>query len=1100
MAEPPSSAELDAAGRGESRASSDPVRLSILGPLRVWRDGVELGTGPRQQAYLLALLLARAGRPTGTDELVDLIWEEDAPASAVNVIHRYVGTLRRLLEPTLQVRGAGTYILRRGTGYLFSAGPGALDLTDFRHLVAAARVQVEEQRLDVALDLRLQALSLWHGPAGSGLSPGPSAAAVFRTLDDEFLDACVMTADLAVDRGQPERVLAPLRVATAMAPFHEPVLARLVTSLGASGQQAEALSVFREARTRLADELGIEPGRALDAAHRRVLRQDRDAREDPHAEDGGVRGSQTRSAVPADIGGSRGDRLVGRLDELTVLRAAMAEAHQRDPRLVLVEGEPGVGKTRLLEELAGEASASNALVIWASCLEAGTPSMWPWVQVVTAVLDRLLPADRATWLASDVGRLLTSSDAALSSDTAPDTAAQLRLFEQVLALLGTASRQRPLVLVVDDLQWADTSSLRLLGHLAARLPRGVLVLGALRDRAPTPSAELTRMLAGASRLPAQRRLLLGPLGLDEVAELVRRETGQAPDEAAARSILDRTDGNPLFVRELSRLLATDGELTEAVAERAGVPATVRDIVLDLVSDLDEDDLELLQLAALVGRDVDVRLLAAAADVDIHTCLGRLETVEALGLLRPGPDDPFSHRFAHDLVREAVSSSVLPQQAAAYHLRIADALDAGGAHDTVIEPLAHHLWAAGHVADPARTVDALVRAGRRCATKTALDTAEHHLRSAVQVAQTAGLAESELAALYELVAVLQMSSPHSGAVIEHQERAENLAFNLGREEEATVLLYSRWMAFAFGTQYSRAGGLARRLLDHASTTANPIVRTLGLQAWGLQQVSAGWIGEGFRYLTAADPSQLVVPPQRAGDVVWYNQQLSAVGMLAETTAAHGDVRGARRLLDRLEAKAGDDPYRITIWAGHAARTAAVVGDPAWTLAATRKGMAADPELTFGFFGLYQRLAHLWASALTGHAPADAASELEALITEHLLDPPRMSIATWYGLLTEVHLAAGAVEEAAISLDLADKAIETVGQRYAEALIVLMRARLLQAQGRPADTVRAAATAAKELAVAREAHLFARRADAFLSGLPGPSGLGSGRMADGASTTG
>ncbi|NTY58155.1 AfsR/SARP family transcriptional regulator [Mycolicibacterium sphagni] len=128
----------------ELPASSSALRLQILGPLRIWRDGVELDAGPRQQAYLLALLLARAGRPTSTDELVSLIWGENAPASALNVVHKYVGTLRRLLEPALPPRGSGSHLLRRGNGYLFTADPDTLDLLDFRHHAAAAQAALAE--------------------------------------------------------------------------------------------------------------------------------------------------------------------------------------------------------------------------------------------------------------------------------------------------------------------------------------------------------------------------------------------------------------------------------------------------------------------------------------------------------------------------------------------------------------------------------------------------------------------------------------------------------------------------------------------------------------------------------------------------------------------------------------------------------------------------------------------------------------------------------------------------------------------------------------------------------------------------------------------
>jgi len=1051
--------------------SAPGVHLQILGPLRVWRDGVEVSAGPRQQAILLALLLAREGRPVSTDELVDLVWGEDAPASALNVIQQYVGALRRLLEPALSSREPGSYLVRRGNGYQCVAGRGVLDLVDFRALVADARVQLEERRHESALGLLVEALSLWHGPAAAGMTHGPAASTVFTTVNDEFLTATVTAAELAVVVGRPASVLPPLRLAVEMAPFHEPVHASLITALGAAGRQAEALEHFRTVRTRLADELGIEPGPVVDLAHRRVLAGDL------------TLDVELARAVIARPEPTPSGALVGRVDELAALRTALKAVWDGGTGVVLLEGEPGVGKTRLLEEATTEAAARGALVVWSHCVDGdGAPSMWPWVQVVDAVLRRLPPETRGEWLSGELGSLATPMAQSGEGRHALNGTSQYRLFEQVSTLLADVATRTPLVLVVDDLHWADAASMRLLVHVATQRVPGILTCGALRDHAPLSNSELGKELAALTRIPGHRRITLGPLSVADVATLVHRETGQPPTDAVTRRVFERTDGNPLFVRELSRLLAGSGQLSETTAGQ-GVPPTIRDVVLNLSSGLDDAARELLQLAALIGRDVELGLLTRAAGLDVQTCLRRLEPVEALGVLRSASDDPFTQRFVHDLVRETFSSTISPQRALELHVRIADALqDDRSLEDSVVERLAHHLWAAGPLADPTRTVRALMRAGRRAAVKTALDAAERQLRSAVQVARTANLADLELAALSELIAVVTMSSPHGVAAMELQERAEQLAANLGRLEEATVLRYSRWMALAYSAQYDRSESVARRLLQEGNDSEIPVVRALGLQAWGLQQASVGNIGEAYRYLTAASRPLLIVPAQRDEDAVWYGQQLSAVGLLAEMTAVHGDVPGARELLARLESLTGEDPFKITIWAVHSVRAASVVGDAEWALAATRKGIAADPELSFGFFGMYQRLARHWALAMTGRDPHGSAAEVDRLITENLLDPPRSDIATWYGLLGEMYLAAGNFEETAHALDRADDALDAHGQRYGEGLIMLVRARLLHAMARPAVEVRAAAEAARELSVSREAHLFARRAEAFLADVP------------------
>ncbi|MBP2328814.1 DNA-binding SARP family transcriptional activator [Kibdelosporangium banguiense] len=649
--------------------SDNSLWLQVLGPLRLRRDGVEVHPGPRQQAYLLALLLARAGQPVSAGELIDLIWDDDAPASAVNVVHKYVGALRRIFEPTLPAREAGSYLHRHGNGYRLTIAHGMLDLIDFREHVETARTHLAHDDNEGALDHYTKALGLWHGPAGHGLTYGSAAMIIFTALDGEFFDACTAAADLAISLGQPHRVLPPLRLATSMAPLHESVQASLITTLAAAGQQAEALAAFRTVRARLAEDLGIDPGPVLHAAHQRVLRPT----------------LAPVAGVPETppIGG-----LVGRVEELAVFHQAVASV----TGLVIVEGEPGVGKTRLLEEAAAEADRRGALVGWGRCLDGDdTPSMWPWVQAIGAVLDNL-PTAREKWLGGELSRLIDPRE---NGPALPDNATRFRLFERVVTVIGEASAQRPVLLVIDDLQWADFASLRLFGHLAARMPHGTVLVGALRNRAPALSTELSGMLATASRVPSHRRIRLGPLDAAEAAELVRHEIGREPSPDAARIIHARTAGNPFFVRELSRLLT--GVLTEDTA-RTGVPSTVHDIVRDRMAGLGHDSRNLLQIAAFIGREVDLDLLARAADLDIETCLDRIEALDALGLLEPTPDDPFSFRFAHDLVREAVSETTPPPRATRLHMRIADALEHTG---STAERLAYHLWAAGPLTDPAR---------------------------------------------------------------------------------------------------------------------------------------------------------------------------------------------------------------------------------------------------------------------------------------------------------------------------------------------------------------------------------------------------------------
>ena len=1066
------------ASPGAGRPSSVNVVAQILGPLRLWRDGAELNTGPRQQTFLLALLLAREGRPISTDELVDLIWGDDAPASALNTLHKYVGALRRLLEPNLSAREVGSYLFRRGNGYLFTAGPSELDLVGFRKFVAAANIELSEHRNDDGSRLLRGGVEICGpGSAGDGLAQGPAAMSIFAGLNEEFFDTCTAAAALAVSIGRPERVLAALHLAATIAPLHEPVQASLVATLGAAGRQVEALSVFRAVRSRLAEDLGLDPGPTLEAAHRRVLSRTTTTRPGD---------SDAETVVAPDVTKQAAGGLVGRADELATLRSAVDAASAGRVGLAIVEGEPGTGKTRLLEEIATAAERTDARVVWGSCLEgAGTPSMWPWVQAVGALLKFLPPGQWQEWLDGDLGRLIEPRAVVLAGSAMTDTGTQFRLFERVVEIVGHVAAQRPLLIVIDDLHWADTASMQLFSHLTARLPGGTVVIGALRDRGPATGTELARLLAAASRVPGHRRVLLGPLNLAEVAELVRRETGHDPSSGAARDIHSRTAGNPFFVRELSRFLANGGELSDDAAPHAGVPSTVRDVVRDRLAELDDGVKRLLQIAALIGRDVGLDLLVRAADIDVQTCLDRLEPLQGLGLLEPTPHNPHSTRFTHDIVRESVAGITPPGRATQLHMRIADALESTDSDDdTVAERLAYHLWSAGPLADAARTAAALERAGSRAATKSALEAAERHLRLSVDVARKSGLAELELSALSQLTAVVGMRSMYGTAALDLLERAEHLARGLGRETEAAGFLFSRWTAHQQAIDLDRAGRLARRLLDQGCASSDPMVRTYGLQAWGLHQWDIGNIGEAFRYLSQSEPALLAGLAPPAEDPVRSDLELLMTGMLAEVTALHGDVDAARELLDTLEGVAGDNPYRITIWATMIARIASIVGEPDWALRGAERGMAVDPGFSFVFLGTYQRLAKCWAVAMTSEVPGEvltAISEAQRIITTNLVDPPRSCVATWYALLGEMHLRTGSTEAAASALDRAEFYLEAYGQRYPEGLLLLLQARLLQARGEPVAVVRAAADAARRHSIDHEAHLFAHRAERFLAEL-------------------
>ncbi|MFG3517055.1 AfsR/SARP family transcriptional regulator [Streptomyces bobili] len=261
----------DPATRGARGAA---LRFELLGPVRAWRGGTELDLGFPQQRALLALLLAYEGRPVPAGELLGLLWPGHPPASAPNVVRRYLGALRRLLEPDLPPRAPGRRLLRHPGGHLLEVTPDEVDLLRFRELTRQGIRAAVTGRAETAALRFTDALGEWRGPVAMGIAAAAREHVRFTAVGRELLETARLAADAALLCGRTAQILPALRRATALDPLDEPLHARLILSLAACGLQAEALTAYEDVRRRLAAELGITPGTELAAAHTRVLRQD----------------------------------------------------------------------------------------------------------------------------------------------------------------------------------------------------------------------------------------------------------------------------------------------------------------------------------------------------------------------------------------------------------------------------------------------------------------------------------------------------------------------------------------------------------------------------------------------------------------------------------------------------------------------------------------------------------------------------------------------------------------------------------------------------------------------------------------------------------
>lgn len=355
-------------------------------------------------------------------------------------------------------------------------------------------------------------------------------------------------------------------------------------------------------------------------------------------------------------------RLAGRTQELTELRRWLTDALEGHGRLVVLAGPPGIGKTRLAEELADAARGNGTRVLWGRAVqEQGAPPLWLWRRILNAVGQ------------VDAGAQLTGGAGTGSASSDDLAAARFRAAAKAADSVTSAAAVADLLVVLEDLQWADYASLFLLRELAADLPGSrLLVLATCRDSSGGPWRDA---LGDLGRLPGLQVLRLAPLSEAAVGEILQA-TGLDADLGLAQLVYARSEGNPLYVVTLARLLAAqpaaEGD-TEALARIAGGSAEISHLVSSLLRDLDPDTRELLAAASVLGADFDADLAASLSTTRTDTT-GSLSAAEASGLVAQLPYRTGSWRFTHALIRDGIYASISEAQLAGLHRRAASVLE------------------------------------------------------------------------------------------------------------------------------------------------------------------------------------------------------------------------------------------------------------------------------------------------------------------------------------------------------------------------------------------------------------------------------------------
>lgn len=639
---------------------------------------VKLGGGRR---VLMALLMSEPGRIVSMDRIVEALWHGDPPPSAHGVILAHVSHLRRALDPA---RTGPSRVVTCPPGYVFQAGPDDLDSLRFAELVGEGEAALERGDAAGALRVLDEALGLWRGRPFSGVDADPELDAHAAELEEHRLRALELRAEALLLRRRTAEAAAEAEVLVRERPLRERSWGLLMRARYRDGRQADALAAYQECRDLLDAELGLEPGPALRDLQLAILR--RDPALDPAPEP---------AAAPPE---EPEVRLVGRERELAAIADAVAGALRGGGRMVLLEGEAGIGKTSVAE--VGAARARGVRVVRARTVEdLAAPALWLWEQVLG---DLGLPSR------PDPG-----------DDGAADPAvARFRLLEGVARRLLDAAREQPLLLVLEDLHWADAGSLQVLRLLAARLAssRCSVVATSRTGDAADPSA-LDAALTALGRERAVRRMRLAPFSLAEVEEFL------GGDREHAGALRERTGGNPFFLTEMVRLLSGQ----DAAAADAPVPSTVRDVVEQRFQRLPVETRRVLRLAALAGAELDPRVLGRAVGGEV---IEALEPARLAGLLQHDPDD-WSWRFAHDIVRDALASALSPAHRAELHGLLADAVSAVyGNVPQHAEELARHRFHAARGGPSEAAYEACTAAADLARRRLAPDQAARHRERAL----------------------------------------------------------------------------------------------------------------------------------------------------------------------------------------------------------------------------------------------------------------------------------------------------------------------------------------------------------------------------------
>lgn len=843
--------------------SNGRIHIRLLGEFAIGAEDSTIldDSWPRRKALALVKLLAvQPERALPRDAVLDALWPSlDAAAASANL-----RTNRYHLRKALSEAGIGD-VVEVARHRLALAPDVSLDVEEFR---ATAGVAIAGR---TGAPMYETALSLYDGDLLPEDRHEDWTAGVRDELRNLYHRLLTEASQLAEAQGDPARAASFLERLTRSDPLNEAAHRSLMLSYARAGRRSEALRHYDQCEALLRRELDVEPDSETQALRAAIKEY-------------GIR--------PAGEGGQIAGPFVGRDRELEELRNAFEEAWSGRGNVALIAGEAGMGKTRLAEELATYARLRGGHVAWGrSYQDETTPAFWPWVQAIRTcegVRKKAAAQDPAGGLASVLE--VPDSQAETHSFGGDGREAQFNLFSAVSDYMRQTAHAAPLVLVLDDLHWADEDSLALFHFLAREIRDDrFLLVGTYRQEEVTSDHPLSTILSGLTRERHCRRIALHGLDTKNISVLL----GTSAPGALASDLHARTAGNPLFVTEIIRLMQREQFETDGAADgwTRSLPDVVRDVLRRRLAMLPAESQQVLRAAAVIGKEFEVGILSRITELPAGKCVEALDEALNSQIISTPADSPARFVFAHPLIRETLFKDLPPSQRAQLHARTAEVLEDlhGSDNEAVSAELAHHYHNSAALGNADRAVRCAKIAGDHASRLLAYGEAVRLYQLGLDSLQGA-LSEDR-----EVRNELRLSLSRAKNWAGQRNAAKSLFREIARDPDVSPAQFAQaaygfsTTAFSSSTPDEESVALLERALERPGVK-NPKMRVLLLGALSarLEQSLDQRRRGGFAREAVALARKLGDEELLSRALGWWHDSISEPSMLSERQAASDEA--------------------------------------------------------------------------------------------------------------------------------------------------------------------------------------------------------------------